>query len=58
MIKVFPVDQYSYLEYTILLDERTLAQLGNLHLLLHISQSRKGYQSSSNRRKPVILLNV
>ena len=28
MIKVFPVDRYSYLEYTILLDERMLTRLG------------------------------
>ena len=37
------MDQYLYLEYTVLLDKRTLAQLGNLHLLLHIfkTQSRK-----------------
>ena len=30
------MDRYPYLEYTILLDERTLARLGNLHFLLHI----------------------
>ena len=27
--------RYPYLEYTILLDERTLARLGNFHFLLH-----------------------
>ena len=37
------MDRYPNLEYTVLLDERTLARLGNLHFLLHIfkTQSRK-----------------
>ena len=29
-----------YLEYTLLLDERTLAQLGKLHFLLHIFKTQ------------------
>ena len=41
------MDRYSYLEYTVLLDERTLARLGNLHFLLYIfkTQSRKRLSS-------------
>ena len=40
------MDRYSYLEYTLLLDEHILARLGHLHSLLHIhkkknTQSRK-----------------
>ena len=30
------MDRYMYREYTILLDERILARLGNFHFLLHI----------------------
>ena len=33
------MDRYSYLEYTILLDELTLARLGNLEFLLHIHKN-------------------
>ena len=41
------MDRYPYLEYTVLLDERILARLGNLHFLLHIfkTQSRKRLSS-------------
>ena len=41
------MDRYSYLEYTVLLDECTLARLGNLHFLLHIfkTESRKRLSS-------------
>ena len=40
------MDRYPYLEYIVLLDERTLARLGNLHFLLHIfkTQSRNAFQ--------------
>ena len=41
------MDRYPYLEYIILLDERTLALLGNVHFLFHIfkTQSRKHLSS-------------
>ena len=41
------MDRYPYLEYTILLDKRTLAQLGNLHLLLHIFKTQSHKRLSS-----------
>ena len=39
MIKVSLVDQYPYLEYTILLDKCILVRLGHLHSLLHIHKN-------------------
>ena len=41
------MDRYPYLEYTILLDERTLARLGNLHFLLHIFKTQSCKRLSS-----------
>ena len=51
MIKIFLVDRYSYLEYTILLEEHTLERVDNLHFLLHIfkTQSRKRLSSFWHR---------
>ena len=39
------MDRYPYLEYTVLLDERTLAWLGNLHFLLHIFKTQSIMQN-------------
>ena len=43
------MDRYSYLEYTLLLDERILARLGHSHSLLHIHKKKKKKTQSRKR---------